>query len=1084
MPGDGEKRDSAPSDHFILPSRNSTAIPIKSPQTSNAKPSRTPSPKKQTFPPPRRSGYGAIPPVHRSIPTQASPFGILRTGLGEHNDPVGIAKDGQQASKSLLDGSKLSVLSINHPSDKTLLDIYAPSYVPLWLRAVNESIAVPRFCCLLNTINFTEYIETFAGRLVLQPLAPVKLPAIHSVPVVQSISPDLLTAENYAAYFGEALQNEVSAQATELRYSNIFATPFELQDPVQYLFRVKIPGIRENSPRIDLGDVVLVRPLFHRSDVQELTEAWSASGGGKERGLCAPAFAGLEFNAIVWGVARLKEEVLLRVDGLKQLTCNIMFAVQEHQTTPVARSIACTAEALRPSRSAMIKSNWLSRMLFPAPSDGVVQLTLPRGTFPDMKWFDTQLNYEQQKAVSAVVDPSFGNVPYLISGPPGTGKTKTIVEITLQLLQRPQHQATGQSSPQQVPHILLCAPSDSAADTLASRLASSLTPAEMFRLNGWSRSFPEVPGRLLPYSYVGKDLFSLPSFEKIMSFKVVVTTCRDADMLVRARLTNEALGHLTRSTLRAVAPSAQGAVNELQLLHWTALLVDEAAQATEPEALIPLMVVAPSIESQVDMQAVSSLPQFIMAGDEYQLGPRLCSGGTSALSTSLFARLFSRAFYAQHPLSRQKGCPRLTASMLPMNRPAFTNLVRNYRSHPAILSVPSQLFYGDTLIPESNTLSDIIRTWPGWKSPHSWPVLFVENTTPDTVESVLSGNGLGAGALYNHGETLKALRLVQKLLEHHTIGYQLSEQIRQDEIVVMSPFKAQVHLLRKTFRENSLSGVNIGPLEAFQGLESRIVVLCTTRTRRGVDDNAARFVKDDQERGIGVIGQPKRFNVAITRAKEGLVVLGDPETLTVEGDPCWEAFISFCARNGCLVHKSKNSSNLGWLGKFANQERIKQGRLENALVFAADLKMREATRTERKGFGYPESPTTRRRKRVSLKEQMLTTDDEMWKTGLQMAEEIQESILLEDEDEDEQAEKEQGESPDPWNSERYPASRKEDLTRKDRRTGESLGASPTLTTITIKANVEGEKRTFSSDSAKEFDRDPKAEFEKMDCATQ
>ncbi|KAF7505674.1 hypothetical protein GJ744_000523 [Endocarpon pusillum] len=1084
MPGDGEKRDRAPSHHFILPSHNSSAIPINSPQTSNAKPSRTVSPKKETFPPPRRSGYDAIPPVAGSIPTPASPFGIFPTGSGEHNDPVGIAKDGQQASKNRLDGSKLSLSSINNPSHKTLFDIYAPSYIPLWLRAVNESIAVPRFCSSLNTINFTEYIATFAGHLVLQPLAPVQLPAIQSVPVVQSVSTDSLTAENYAAYFGEALQNEVSAQATELRYSNIFAASFELQDPVRQLFRVKIPGIRENSPRIALGDVVQVRPLFHRSDVQELTEVWAASGGGKERGLCAPAFAGLEFNAIVWGVVRPKEEVLLRVDGLTQLTCNIMFAVQEHQTTPVARSIACTAEALRASRSAMAKSNWLSRMLFPTPFDAVVQSTLPRGIFPDMKWFDTQLNYEQQKAVSAVVDSSFGNVPYLISGPPGTGKTKTIVEITLQLLQRPQHQATGQASPQQTPHILLCAPSDPAADTLASRLASSLTPAELFRLNGWSRSFAEVPGRLLPYSYVDKDLFSLPSFERIMSYKVVVATCRDADMLVRARLTNEALGHLARSTLRAVAPSAHAAVNELQLLHWTALLVDEAAQATEPEALIPLMVVAPPTESQVNTQVLSPLPQFIMAGDEYQLGPRLYSGSTSALSTSLFARLFSRAFYAQHPLSRAKGCPRLTSSMLPMNRPAFTNLVRNYRSHPAILSVPSQLFYGDTLIPERNTLSDIIQTWPGWKSPHRWPVLFVENTTPDTVESVLSGNGLGAGALYNHGEAMKALRLVQKLLEHHTIDCQLSEHIRQDEIAVISPFEAQVHLLRKTFRANNLYGVNIGPLEVFQGLESRIIVLCTTRTRRGVDDNAARFVKDDQERGIGVIGQPKRFNVAITRAEEGLIVLGDPETLTVEGDPCWEAFISFCARNGCLVSTSQESSDLGGSEKFTNQERFKKGRLENALVFAVGLRMREAARTERTGFGYPESPTTRRRQRVSLKGQMLTTDDEMWETGLQMAEDIQESTLLENEDEDQQAEKGQEESPDPWNSERYPASRKEELTQKDRRTEESLGASPTLTAITVKSDVESKKRVFSSESAEEFDRDPKAEFEKMDCATQ
>ncbi len=104
-------------------------------------------------------------------------------------------------------------------------------------------------------------------------------------------------------------------------------------------------------------------------------------------------------------------------------------------------------------------------------------------------------------------------------------------------------------------------------------------------------------------------------------------------------------------------------------------------------------------------------------------------------------------------------------------------------------------------------------------------------------------------------------------------------------------------------------------------------------------------------------------------------------------------------------------------------------------MFAADLKTREAARAERKGFGYPESPTTRRRKRVSLKGQMLTTDDEMWKTGLQMAEETGESTLLEDGNEDQQTENEQEGSPDVWTSERYPTGRKEELTRKGSRTG-------------------------------------------------
>jgi helicase MOV-10 len=1064
------------SDHFVLPSKNIKVLQIRPPQGVNSKQRRTPSPQKKSSVSRKKSE------VSGSDSTPASAFDIPRPPIISYVGGDGAAKTTESQPehvKGRAEWPNLSCSPSKIASKTPVLDVYAPSYVPLWLRAANESIAVPRFCSSLQTINFPEYITSFAGSQYLQPLASVKPPAIQFVPVVHSIAPESLSSNNYSAYFWEALQNEVFAEAADLRSCNIFAAAFEVQDHLRQLFRVRIPGLRENSPRIDLGDVVLLRPLFHRPDAPELTTPWCAPGGGRERGLCAPAFAGLEFHAIVWGVARAKEEILLRVDGLTGLSCNIIFAVQEHRITPIARSIATIAESLGAPRSAPITSDWLHRMLFPTSSDCVVQLTLPKGTFPDMKWFDTQLNYEQQKAVDAVLNSDYGNVPYLISGPPGTGKTKTIVEVTLQLLQRSQPPAGGLGGAHQAPHILLCAPSDSAADTLASRLATRVTPAELFRLNGWPRSFAEVPGGLLPYSYIDKDLFSLPSFEALMSYKVVVTTCRDADMLVQARLTNQALGHLTRSTLRVVAPEAYGAISEAQLLHWTTLLIDEAAQATEPEALIPLMVVAPPLEAQTENKGLSTLPQLVMAGDEYQLGPRLCSGKLSALSTSLFARLFSRSLYAQHPLSRQRGSQRLIASMLPMNRPAFANLVRNYRSHPSILSVPSQLFYNDTLIPESGILSDIVRTWPGWKSPCCWPVLFVQNTTPDAVESVLSGNGTGAGALTNHGEALNALQLVQGLLEHRVPDYEVSGQIREAEIAVMSPFRTQVNLLRKIFRERGLHDVNIGPLEAFQGLESRIVVLCTTRTRRGAEgEKAARFVREDRERGLGVIGEPKRFNVAITRAKEGLIVLGDPQTLTVEGDLSWEAFISFCARNGCVMHE--NSSDMSWPDEFAKKEGCKEGRLERALVFAADVKTREATRKEQRGFGYPESPETRRQRRVSLKGQMPTTDEEMWKTGLQMAEGTDESTLIEDEDVDQRAGNGQEEDPDPWNADRYAAGRHEDLLGRQSRT-----RSPSFTVVGgTGTEVPKGSHVFSPPSAREFDRDPKAEFERTDCSTQ
>lgn len=185
--------------------------------------------------------------------------------------------------------------------------------------------------------------------------------------------------------------------------------------------------------------------------------------------------------------------------------------------------------------------------------------------------------------------------------------------------------------------------------------------------------------------------------------------------------------------------------------------------------------------------------------------------------------------------------------------------------------MPSSLFYHDTLIPESTadiTLSD----FPFWKG-RRWPALFVCNGGNDDVEQ-------DYGGWFNHREVSKALFYSKALLQ---------SDIQAHDICIMSPFRAQVNLLRQVFRANGLHNVNIGPLEAFQGLESKVVILCTTRARE-------KFLTEDRERGLGVIFEKKRFNVAITRAKIGLFVIGNPHLLAL--DPTWKAFLQFCHRNG------------------------------------------------------------------------------------------------------------------------------------------------------------------------------------------
>lgn len=133
------------------------------------------------------------------------------------------------------------------------------------------------------------------------------------------------------------------------------------------------------------------------------------------------------------------------------------------------------------------------------------------------------------------------------------------------------------------------------------------------------------------------NLFTLPEFPVIMEKRVVVVTCRDADMLHKARLCNRDIFQLEcniHAKLHRTAPLV------VPRLHWTSVIIDEAAQALEMEALLPLLVVAPPNVAAPEVIR----PSVIMVGDEHQLGPRTASKDP-AIQRSLFERILARPVY-------------------------------------------------------------------------------------------------------------------------------------------------------------------------------------------------------------------------------------------------------------------------------------------------------------------------------------------------------------------------------------------------------------------------------------------------------
>ena len=180
---------------------------------------------------------------------------------------------------------------------------------------------------------------------------------------------------------------------------------------------------------------------------------------------------------------------------------------------------------------------------------------------------------------------------------PGTGKTVTVVEAIRQLLAK---------NPEA--RILACAPSNSAADLIAQKLLV-LGATQLFRLNSASREYRSLPTDLRDFSLVNGDhIFSVPPLERMMTFRVIVSTCISGGM-----------------------PYGIG----MPRGHFNHIFIDEAGQAMEPEVMVPIKTMA------------DGMTNTVFAGDIQQLGPIVRSSVSMGLGLwrSYLARIMACDIY-------------------------------------------------------------------------------------------------------------------------------------------------------------------------------------------------------------------------------------------------------------------------------------------------------------------------------------------------------------------------------------------------------------------------------------------------------
>lgn len=160
----------------------------------------------------------------------------------------------------------------------------------------------------------------------------------------------------------------------------------------------------------------------------------------------------------------------------------------------------------------------------------------------------------------------------------------------------------------------------------------------------------------------------------------------------------------------------------------------------------------------------------------------------------------------------------------------------------------------------------------------SWPIHFRGVVGKD--QSTAVQTFLGSNSWSNPVEANEIVGIVQSLV---------SEGISTASIGIMGAFRGQVILIRRLLRATGLGAVNVGIVEDYQAVERDVIIVSLTRS------NTA-FLNADIEERVGLFQQAKRMNVALTRAENLLVVVGDPTMM--EQDVVWKQWLEFCYHHG------------------------------------------------------------------------------------------------------------------------------------------------------------------------------------------
>ncbi|KAG6034568.1 hypothetical protein E4U19_005589 [Claviceps sp. Clav32 group G5] len=506
------------------------------------------------------------------------------------------------------------------------------------------------------------------------------------------------------------------------------------------------------------------------------------------------------------------------------------------------------------------------RVLFGLSSPSSVVYSEKEDEADMIEWVDATLNDSQKEAIRYALA---AREIALIHGPPGTGKTHTLIELILQLVKRSQR-------------ILVCGPSNISVDNIVERLSPHKFP--ILRLGHPARLLPSVLNHSLDILTTTSEAGAIvrdvraemdakqASIKKTRSGKERRQIYGDLKELRKEYRERErrCVGNLVAGS-KVVLATLHGAGGfQLRNEDFDVVIIDEASQALEAQCWVPLL----------------RAKKAVCAGDHLQLPPTIKTLNSKTGVKPSSAKQPSRdrgiegggeeeeekedGMASQHDIIEGMGLETtLFDRLLALHGPSIKRmLTTQYRMHESIMRFPSDELYESKLLAAEGVKARLLRDLEyGVRDCEDTaePVIFIDTQGgdfPERNEEQDDEKGTprrGKGSLL--GES-KSNEMEAALVRRH-VGGLVAAGVRPEDIAVITPYNAQLAILASL--KEQFPGVELGSVDGFQGREKEAIVVS--------------LVRSNPEGEVGFLGEKRRLNVAMTRPKRSLIVIGDSETM-------------------------------------------------------------------------------------------------------------------------------------------------------------------------------------------------------------